>query len=128
MAIESRRLDVALVIGYIAWPKIATGVLYREQLFVAVPGDPPLSTRPSASWEVLCKEIILVQDCPNGHNTREFYASIVGAGLPFQTHSTSKQSVFGLIGAGFEVAFAAESQSQVNFPDVVFKPIAERNA
>lgn len=36
--------------------------------------------------------------------------------------------MFGLIGAGFGVTFAVESQSQVNFPGVVFKPIAEMNA
>lgn len=128
MAIESRRLDVALVIGYSALPMIATEVLYREQLFAAVPSDHPLFNHASVSWEALRQETILVQDWPNSHDTREFYASVVGAGLPFQSHSASKQSVFGLIGAGFGVTFAEESQSQVSFPGVVFKPIAETNA
>jgi DNA-binding transcriptional LysR family regulator len=62
------------------------------------------------------------------HATCEFYASLVGIGVPLRTHPAGKQAVFGLVGAGLGITLTTESQAQVSFPGVVFKPIAEENA
>lgn len=127
-AIESRRLDVALVAGYGTWPNVVTEPLYCERLFAALPENHPLAGRASVNWSVLRSETILVQEWPDSHATREYYASLVGIGVPFCRHSASKQSVFALVSAGFGITLATESQAQVAFPGVVFTPVAENNA
>jgi DNA-binding transcriptional LysR family regulator len=127
-AIEARRLDVALLAGYGAWPNVVTEPLYCERLFAALPIDHPLSDRETVDWSALRNETVLVQDWADSHATREFYASLLGIGVPFHPHPAGKQSVFGLIAAGFGITLATESQSQVLFPGVVFRPIAENNA
>ena len=127
-AIESRQLDVALVAGYGQWPNVVSEALYWERLFAALPSEHPLSERESLDWRTLRGEQILVQDWPHSHSTRDFYASIVGTGVSFRSHPAAKQSIFGLVAAGFGLTLATESQSQVRFPGVVFKPVAESNA
>lgn len=127
-AVESRQIDVALVAGYGDWPNTVSQSLYWEPLFAALPTGHPLSKRTSVDWSALRGEPMLVQDWPHSHDTRDFYASIVGSGVSFRPHPTGKQSIFGLVAAGFGLTLATASQSQVTFPGVVFKPIAESNA
>jgi len=69
--------------------------------------------------------------CRNGKAAmprENFYASLIGIGLAFRSHSASEQSVFALIAAGFGVTLATESQTQVHVPGLIYRPIAEDNA
>src|SRR6266702_4324528 len=59
---------------------------------------------------------------------REFYASMIGIGVPFQAQPSGKQTVFSLVAAGFGVTLAQQSQAEVSFPGVVFKIVDEPNA
>jgi DNA-binding transcriptional LysR family regulator len=127
-AIESRRLDVALVAGYGTWPNVVSEPLYSERLFAAFPSGHPLATKTSVGWHELRTETILVQEWPESHATREYYASLIGIGAPFFEHPASKQSVLALVGAGFGITLATESQTQVQLPGVAFRPVAENNA
>jgi len=127
-AIKSRRLDVALIAGYGLWPDVACESLYTERLFAALPAGHRLAKRESVEWDSLRTETILVQDWDGSHATREYYASLLGIGIPFSSHAASKLSVLGLVGAGFGVTLATESQSQVAVPGVVFRKVAEDNA
>ena len=127
-AIRSRRVDAAFVLGYGVWPDIVTEPLYSERLFVALPAVHPLSAADGVDWRTLRHETIFVQDWAESHATCEFYASLVGIGVPLRTHPAGKQALFGLVGAGLGITLATESQAQVSIPGVVFKPIAEENA
>ncbi len=127
-AVEGRQLDVALLAGYGEWPNVATESLYWERLFVALPHNHSLSSAAAVEWSDLREEVVLVQDWAHSHATREFYASLLGIGVPFRTHSAGKQSVFALVAAEFGITLATESQSQVTFPGVMFRLIAESNA
>lgn len=127
-AVEGRQIEVALLAGYGHWPNVATEPLYWERLLVGVADNHPLARADAVVWSELRKEVILVQDWAHSHATREFYASLVGIGAPFQAHPAGKQSIFALVAAGFGITLATESQSQVAFPGVVFRPIAETNA
>jgi DNA-binding transcriptional LysR family regulator len=111
-----------MVLNVIAEP------LYRERIIAALPVDHPFAKEESVDWSALRGEIILVQDWADSHATREFYASLLGVGARFSAHGASKQSIIGLVGAGFGITLATESQAQVAFPGVVFKPIKEPNA
>jgi len=127
-ALEERRLDVTLVPSFTLWPRAVALAIYREQIVAALPASHPLATREALNWTSLRDETILVQGWDESQAQREFFASLLGSGVRFQAHAASKQSVLALVEAGFGITLAAKSQSEVTFPGVVFRPIAESNA
>jgi DNA-binding transcriptional LysR family regulator len=124
----ARRIDVALVPSFAPWPQIVMEPLYRERMVAAVPKDHALAGRDTLRWTDLHHETIFVQEWAQSHAMREFYASMMGVGLPLQSVPAGKQTVFSLVSAGFGVTLAQQSQAEVLFPGVVFKPVDEDNA
>lgn len=124
----ARRLDVALVPSFAPWPQIVMEPLYSEPMVAALPEDHPLANRANLRWSDIQRETIFVQEWTQSHAMREFYASMIGIGLPLKSVPAGKQTVFGLVSAGFGVTLAQRSQAEVSFPGVVFKPIDEINA
>jgi DNA-binding transcriptional LysR family regulator len=125
---EERRLDVALVPSFILWPHAAALQIYRERIVVALPAGYSLTACETLEWAALREETILVQGWDESQAQREFFASLLWSGVRFQTHATRKQSMLALVEAGFGITLAAKSPSEVQFPGVVFRPIAEPNA
>src|SRR5205807_8982737 len=102
--------------------------LFHERLFAAMAADHGLAAGESVNWADLHGDPILVQEWDSSHATREFYASLLGIGLPLRSHPASKQSVLAMVAAGFGLTLATESQAQVQVPGVVYRLIAEENA
>ncbi len=73
-------------------------------------------------------QTLLTQGWDGSHSAREFYASLLGNSVSFSSHAASKQSVMALVGAGFGITLAGQSQAEVVFPGVVYKPIREDDA
>jgi DNA-binding transcriptional LysR family regulator len=128
VALEERRLDVALVPSFTLWPHAAALRIYKEEIVVALPAGHCLAERKALQWTALREETILVQGWDESQAQREFFASLLGSGVRFQTHGASKQSVLALVKAGFGITLAAKSQSEVKFPGVVFRPVDEPDA
>lgn len=128
IALEERRLDVALVPSFTLWPHAVAQPIYRERVVVALPADHFLAARATLEWAPLRDERMLVQGWDESQAQREYFASLLGSGVRFQTHAASKQSILALVEAGFGITLAAGSQAEVQFPGVVFRPIAEPNA
>ena len=82
----------------------------------------------SLTWDLLRGQTFLTQGWDDSHAARDFYASLLGDGVRFSSHPASKQSVMALVGAGFGITLAAQSQAEVVFPGVVYKPIVEEDA
>ena len=59
---------------------------------------------------------------------RELYASFLGSGTHYTVHAASKQSILGLVAAGFGVTLVTEAQAHVKVPGIVYRPIFEKNA
>jgi DNA-binding transcriptional LysR family regulator len=127
-ALEERRLDVALVPSFTLWPHAAALPVYRERIVAVLPLGHRLADRGALDWASLRDETILVQGWDESQAQREFYASLLGSGTRFEAHAASKQSVIALVEAGYGITLAAESQSEVKFPKVVFRPVIEPNA
>lgn len=127
-AIQRRRLDVAVLAAYGVYPNLMTAPLIPERIFVALPQDHRLAAQDTIHWRDLYDEAILVQDWEDSHATREFYASLIGIGLPLRSHPASKQSVLALVAAGFGLTLVLESQTQVTVPGVAYQQIREENA
>jgi DNA-binding transcriptional LysR family regulator len=128
MAIEERRLDLALMTKHTLWPRAAGTPIYRERILVALPKGHALARQKRLSWEDLREEVFLVQGWEESQSAREYYASFMGSGVRFGTHSASKQSVLGLVGAGFGITLVTQAQAHVRIPGVVFRHILEDNA
>jgi len=127
-ALEERRLDAALIQEFKLWPHASSLPICRERLIVALPVDHPLAEREALSWTSFDGEKILVQGWEESQAQREFLASFLGSGAKFHAHAAGKQSMFALVGAGFGITFAVESQSEATFPGLVFRPIDEADA
>ena len=124
----ARRIDVALVPSFAPWPQIVMEPLYHERMVAAVPQDHALASREALRWSDFHREKVFVQEWAQSHAMREFYASMMGIGLPLESVPAGKQTVFSLVSAGFGVTLAQQSQAEVSFPGVVFKPVDETSA
>jgi DNA-binding transcriptional LysR family regulator len=94
----------------------------------AVPHRHQLAEHDVVRWAALRNESFLVQGWDESQAAREFYASFLGSGVRFHGHAASKQSIFALVASGYGVTLATQSQAEVNFPGVMFKPIDEPDA
>jgi DNA-binding transcriptional LysR family regulator len=127
-AMEERRLDVALMPKHTLWPRAVAEPIYRERLLVALPKCHGLARKKRLTWDAIREETLLVQGWDASQTAREYYAAFLGSGVNFITHSASKQSVLGLVGAGFGITLVTQAQAQVRIPGVVFRPILEEDA
>jgi DNA-binding transcriptional LysR family regulator len=127
-AIEERRLDLAFMTKHTIWPHAVAEPVYRERLLAALPRKHRLARLKTLSWDILREETFLVQGWDESQTAREYYASFMGSGVRFETHAASKQSVLGLVGAGFGVTIVTGAQSHVRIPGVIFRHILEENA
>jgi DNA-binding transcriptional LysR family regulator len=126
--LEERRLDVALMTQHTLWPRAAWEPMYHERLLVALPRDHVLARRRTVSWDLLREQTLLVQGWDESQSAREFYASFLGSGAHYIAHAASKQSVLGLVAAGFGITLVTEAQAHVKVPDVIYRSIYEKNA
>ncbi len=127
-ALAERNLDAALVTTHALRRGANSIPVYREPLVAALPHGHMLASYESLTWTLLRNQTLLVQGWDDSHAARDFYSSLLGDSVSFSSHPASKQSVMALVGAGFSITLAAQSQAEVVFPGVVYRPILEENA
>jgi DNA-binding transcriptional LysR family regulator len=128
LGLSERRLDVALVTGHNAWAHVAALPIFRETMFAAIPESHELACRSGLRWASIRGETILVQGWNDNQTQREFYATLLGGDARFQAHAASKEAILALVGIGVGIALTTESQAELKYPGVAFKPIDEENA
>lgn len=127
-AIEERRLDLAFMTKHTLWPRAVAIPVYRERLLVALPKGHKCARRKALTWQMIRGDTFLVQGWEESQTARKYYASLLGSEFRFVTHAASKQSVLGLVGAGYGITLVTQSQAHVRIPGVVFRHILEENA
>lgn len=128
-ALADRSLDAAFVTAHALKRAADTIPIYREPLVAALPRDHKLASYDDCLiWDLLREQTLLTQGWDDSHLARAFYASFLGDAARFSSHPASKQSVMALVGAGFGLTLASQSQAEVVFPGVVYKPICEGDA
>ena len=127
-ALAERILDAALVTTHTLRRGANSIPIYREPLVVALPYGHSLTSYESLTWILLGGQTVLIQGWDDSHSAREFYSSFLGDDVTFSSHPASKQSVMALVGAGFGITLATQSQAEVAFPGVVYRPIREDDA
>lgn len=129
IALDERRVDVALAPSHMLPARMARLAIYHERLLVALPSGHALARHGTAlTWAVLSRETILVQGWEESQAEREFLAPLLGGDVRFCSHAASRQSILVLVAAGYGIAIVTESQAAAGFAGVVFLPINERNA
>jgi len=128
IAIQERRVDLALLAKPLVWPRATSVSLYREHLLAGFPHDHALNEVPLLTWEILRNYQFLVQGWDESQAAREFYAAMMGSGVRFSVHPASKQSILGLVAAGFGITLVTQAQAEVDVPGVEYRQIEEQNA
>jgi DNA-binding transcriptional LysR family regulator len=128
IALDERRLDVALAPSHMLPTRMARLATYREHLFVALPAGHALARHEKAlTWVGLSGATILVQGWEESQAEREFLALLIGTEVCFRSHAASRQSLLGLVAGGFGIAIVTESEV-AGFPGVLFQPVDEKDA
>ncbi len=127
-ALAQHSLDAAFVTTFAPRRGANTIPIYREPLVAALPQGHRLASHDSLMWDLLRGHTFLTQGWEDSHAARAFYASLLGDVTKFSSHPASKQSVMALVGAGFGITLATQSQAEVAFPGVVYRPIREDDA
>jgi DNA-binding transcriptional LysR family regulator len=129
IALDERRLDVALAPSHMLPTRLARLATCRERLFVAVPAGHALARHErTLTWAGLTGETILVQGWDESQAERDFLAPLLGSDVCFRSHPAGRQSLLGLVAGGFGIAIGAESEAAAGFPGVSFRPVGERDA
>lgn len=129
IALDERRLDVALAPSHMLPTRMARLATYREHLFVGLPTAHAVARHEKTlTWAALSGETILVQGWEDSQAERGFLAPLLGSEACFRSHAASRQAILTLVAAGFGIAIVSESQAAAGFPGVVFLPVDEQNA
>jgi DNA-binding transcriptional LysR family regulator len=128
IALDERRLDVALAPSHMLPLRMARLAAYRERLFVALPAGHALARHKAVTWAGLSGETILVQGWDESQAERDFLAPLLGREVHFRSHPASRQSLLGLVAGGFGISIGAESEAAAGFPGVLFRPVDEKDA
>jgi DNA-binding transcriptional LysR family regulator len=127
-AIERRRIDLAILAKHLVWPRASAIPIYSHHLFAALPRAHVLARRKSLDWDALRGETVLAQGWEESQDAREFFAGLLGNEVRIETHSASKQTILGLVAAGYGVSLVTQAQAQTKVPGVVFRRILEDDA
>ena len=127
-ALRERRIGVALMTRRMQWPDVATASIHREKLLAALPRSNPLARRRTVDWDALKAETFVVQGWDHSQADQEFYASLMGRNVEFQSHAASLHSVLALVALGAGITLVAKSHAEVDFPGIIYRPIREDNA
>lgn len=103
-------------------------LFFRENFQVALHQQHPLAKRRKLSFADLAEESILTLKPERSTSARYLIQCFADAGfIPHITHQLEEpQTMLALVGAGLGVAFAPQSTGRINWPGVVFVPIADK--
>ncbi|GEB38035.1 LysR family transcriptional regulator [Gluconacetobacter liquefaciens] len=122
-ALSLRSVDVIFFTPYIDSDAVASLPFFSEDLILALSSDHPLHQCKSLSREEIRNETFLIQDWGDDYSVRDRYLEILGKNITLESHPAGKQSVFALVGAGYGMTLAVQSQAEQGFPGVIFRPL-----
>lgn len=126
--VREGKLDVAFVVGTVNAPDCHSRLLWCEPIVVALPLDHPLAGRDAIHWLDLADEVFLVR---HGGTGPQVYEHIVrrlaerGRSPRIRRCDVARDTLMGLVAAGDGITLTSETATQVVFPGVVFRPIAD---
>lgn len=130
--LEAQHLDVAFVgLEASEVPKHLDALdLWTERLVAALPAGHPLGRRNGLGWKDLGVGPIVLRGGETGRSARAFLRGrLPGRALSAVTeHRVGRDSLLGLVAAGYGVTVVPEAAAAISWPGITFAPIAEPDA
>jgi DNA-binding transcriptional LysR family regulator len=126
--VRDGKLDLAFVVGAVNVPDCHSRLLWCEPIVVALPVDHPLAGRDAIHWLDLVEEVFLVRHGGTGPQVFEHIVrrlSERGRSAHIRRCDVARDTLMGLVAAGDGITLTSETATQVIFPGVVFRPIAD---
>ena len=128
-SIRQRILDIGLFHSSIQVPELASMVVFREKLIVALPQNHPAACKEKVELKAFSKETIFL---PRRHAFPGFYELVIQAchkvGFqPARVHSTDLlQAALAVMASELGIALLPESlRYSLHVPGVIYKPLVE---
>ena len=126
-AVRQLRLDVAFVTGTQDWPGCVTEHLWSERVFAVLPSGHSLADREELDWSVLTGERFIVSDAAPGPEIHDYLVqrlADLGHHPEVQLQDVGRDNLLSLVAVGRGLTLTSEATTGVQFPGIVFRPIA----
>ena len=131
VALRQNRVDVAFVSADRDVPGVASEHLWNERISVALPKEHPFADRVSLTWADIRAEPFLACSYGGGPVIHSWLAGKVqpnGHTPDVRQHDVCRDSLLGLVGAGFGITVVTGAAADLVVPGVVFRPMQDENA
>ena len=130
VALRQRRVDVAFLAAVDDAPGAESEHLWDERIYIALPDGHSLATRETLAWAELRQEAFVVRAYGSGP---VIYAWLAGRLHPggyapnIRQHDICRESLLGLVSAGFALTVVTEAATAMAIPGVVYRPVADHD-
>jgi len=131
VALRQHRADVAFLAAVSEAPGAESEHLWDERISIALPEGHPLGVQEALTWADLRGEAFLVRAYGSGP---VIYAWLAGKLHPdgyapnIRQYDVSRESLLGLVSAGYGLTVVAGSATGLAIPGVAFRPVKDDDA
>lgn len=131
VALRRHRADVAFLAAASEAPGAESEHLWDERISIVLPEGHPLGGREALTWADLRGEAFLVRAYGSGP---VIYAWLAGKLHPdgyapnIRQHDVCRESLLGLVSAGYGLTVVAGSATALKIPGLVFRPVTDDDA
>ncbi len=131
VALRQHRADVAFLTAASEAPGAESEALWEERISVVIPKGHPLGGREALTWADLRGEAFIVRAYGSGP---VIYAWLAGKLHPegyapnIRQHDVCRESLLGLVSAGYGLTVVAGSATALTMPGLVFRPVSDDDA
>lgn len=130
LGLDHGTLDVAIVTGEPANREGGGMALWGERIMVALPESHPLAANEIVYWTDLRADTFLLSQRDPGPELRDILqAKLASPGVPRKivSQDVSRESIKGLVGAGFGVSLICEAGIGASYAGVVYRHVQDGN-
>ncbi len=130
-ALRQHRVDVAFLTGVEDAPGAESEQLWAEQIYIAIPEAHGLAEHDALTWAELRDQAFVVRAFGSGP---VIYAWLAGKLHPggyapnIRQHAVGRETLLGLVSAGFALTVVTEAAIAVRHPGVVYRPVTDNDA
>ena len=131
VAVRQHRADVAFVLATGEAPGAESEHLWDEPVSVALPETHALADREELSWSDLGNQSFVVRAYGSGPFIYAWLAARLnpdGYAPDITQHDIARESLLGLVGAGYGLTVVSRSATGLAVPGVVFRPVTDEDA
>lgn len=124
--LDSREIDIAILMGAVGHDGFRCEPLWSERILVALPVAHLLAEREVVHWTDLRSERFLLPAADPGSEMRDMLLgrlAVSGANPDITMHQSSRETILSILGGGLGVSIVCEGSTGARYPDVVYRPI-----